>query len=231
MKTAAIALVLVALLNPGPARAHWCTNIYDAPARLVVKPERSTIPDIAVGEKTTLRVWVRNNFPYLLTPVEMQATSPDFEVRVQPGRQDLFPGQEAAFDFDIERTGETGDGDLHLQIRTFHGTAHTGGIDRWRGEGDPWVDPEPAEGGLRSGMEYGQAVQLNAATLADLYSEDDGVGRLLDLFGRPRLGYNNSGEWGDGAWFPPRALSNADYQLLRCGTELAIRRSGAAGVL
>jgi hypothetical protein len=43
--------------------------------------------------------------------------------------------------------------------------------------------------------------------------------------------HNNSGTWGDGHWFPPRSLSDADFGMLRAGTELAIRRCEAPGVV
>lgn len=212
------------LLPEAPARAHWCTNIYDTPARIVVKPEQSTVfPGMNPGDSTTLRVWVRNNFPYVVTDAEMRATNSDFDVTVTPGRQDIYPEQESAFDFQITRVADSGDDDLHLQIRLY--VDNHSGINQWRDESDDWVEQTPSESRLRGGMTSGQAQQLNSAKLAALYSEPDGEGRLLELYGRPRLGYNNQGTWGDGDWFPDRSLTKWDYQILRAGVELAKRWS------
>ncbi|HOX42683.1 MAG TPA: hypothetical protein PK668_03745 [Myxococcota bacterium] len=217
------ALTLACALAPAPARAHWCTNIYDTPARLVVKPEQSTI---FPGDAGTLRVWVRNNFPYLVKNAELRASNADFDVSVSPARQDIFPGQDVAFDLRISRSGSSGDDDLHLQLRVFEDTDHGSSMKEWRGPDDEWIDQAPAEALLRDRLaSASQAVQLNAAKLADRVSEGEGVGLLVELYGRPRLQYNSDGAYGDGEWFGERALSVMDYQLLRAGTELAIRRA------
>jgi hypothetical protein len=206
---------------PGPALAHWCTNIYETPARLVVKPEQATI---FPGDSGTLRVWVRNNFPYLVKNGELRAQNADFQVQVTPARQDILPGQDVAFDLQITRVGSSGDNDLRLQIRVFQDTGHGSSLKSWRGPTDPWVDQNPSEALVRSSMNSDQSKQLGAGKLAATYSEADGVGRLLELYGRPRLGYNSDGWWGDGDWFPPRTPDKYDFQLLRAGIELAMRR-------
>ncbi len=43
---------MVAVLVPSDGYAHWCSNIYQTYARIVVKPERQTIsvPDGQTGE-------------------------------------------------------------------------------------------------------------------------------------------------------------------------------------
>jgi len=213
--------LLAAALAPAPAAAHWCTNIYETPARLVVKPEQSTI---FPGDSGTLRVWVRNNFPYLVKNAELRVDNADFDASVTPGSQDILPGQEVAFDLQITRVGSSGDNDLRLQIRVFEGTGHGGSLKAWRGPGDPWVDQDPSEALVRSSMNSDQSKQLGAGKLAATYSEADGVGRLLELYGRPRLGYNSDGWWGDGDWFSPRTPDKYDFQLLRAGIELALRK-------
>jgi len=213
--------LLAAALAPAPAQAHWCTNIYETPARLVVKPEQSTV---FPGDSGTLRVYVRNNFPYLVKNAELRADNGDFEVSVTPASQDIYPGQDAAFDLQITRVGSSGDNELYLQLRVFEGTGHGGSLMVWRGADDEWVDQDPSESLVRSSMNSDQSKQLGAGKLAATYSEADGVTRLLELFGRPRLGYNSDGWWGDGEWFGERTPDKYDFQLLRAGIELALRK-------
>ena len=77
----AVGLVLTI---PADTYAHWCSNIYQTYARIVVKPERQTIsiPDGQTGE---LKVRVRNNFPYTLHYVQMRANPPaELEVSISP---------------------------------------------------------------------------------------------------------------------------------------------------
>ena len=50
----------------------------------MVKPERGTI-DVPQGQTADLRVFVRNNFPYVVSDMQMQATnSSDFSIAANP---------------------------------------------------------------------------------------------------------------------------------------------------
>ena len=84
------------LIASPPVQAHWCSNIYESGARLVIKPEQSTVfPGMNPGDSTTLRVWVRNNFPYVMTNAEMRATSADFRASLE-GMQNPYGDGTAA---------------------------------------------------------------------------------------------------------------------------------------
>ncbi|MBW2700533.1 MAG: hypothetical protein JRF33_06905 [Deltaproteobacteria bacterium] len=234
-------LVLVFSL-PSTAGAHFCNNIYDSPGRIVVKPERSTI-DVQQGQTADLRVFVRNNFPYLLSDLQMQATNTgDFSVTVLPSSYPVVqPGQEVIFTFQITRDAGTGNDlrDLGLQIRMFQNhSGHSSNVKVWRdytadASSNAWLDDpaipadDPTDGEVRGLMTGGQAQQMNAATLARLHDELDGMGRLLELFGRPRLNSDSNGGYGGSDWWAPyRNMSGNkyDYQLYRAGGEMAMRR-------
>ncbi|MBN2496476.1 MAG: hypothetical protein JXR96_17920 [Deltaproteobacteria bacterium] len=232
----------LSLLITDRAAAHFCNNIYDSPGRLVVKPERGTI-DVPQGQTDSLRVFVRNNFPYVVSDMRMQATNTgDFSITVQPSvYSKVHPGEEVVFVFEITRDAGAGNDirDLGLQIQVLGGnTEHSASNRDWRdynhdGTSDSWLDDpavpadDPAQNRLQSGMSSGQAQQMSAGTLARLYDEHSGVSRLLELYGRPRLMYNSNGGWGGGDWWAPyRDMEDNkyDYQLFRAGAELALRR-------
>ena len=73
------------------ALAHWCSNIWVAPARLVVKPEQSTISIHPTGA-TRFRVYLQNNFPYALSNVRMRGAASGYTITVTPSSLHMLPG-------------------------------------------------------------------------------------------------------------------------------------------
>jgi hypothetical protein len=105
--------VILLTIAPQNVAAHWCSNIYQDYARIIVKPEMSNI-SLSNGESCSLKVRVRNNFPYTLEYIRLRADNPaNFSVSVDPLSVDVVQaGQEATFTLDIQRT--SGDGDVNI---------------------------------------------------------------------------------------------------------------------
>jgi len=95
-KLLTVAVTLACLLASSPALAHWCSNIWDAPARIVVKPEKSTVY-LQSGTPTKLRVYLQNNFPFTMFETKMRGNASGYSIKVSPGMQTVQPGQSAAF--------------------------------------------------------------------------------------------------------------------------------------
>lgn len=211
-----VVLLLLSLwLSPGRAPAHWCSNIYQTYARIVVKPERQTI-DVPVGGSGTLKVRVRNNFPYGLRHILLRATPPaGLQVTVSPSQSEardktVYAGQEVTFTLTIQRTASGSNDVAALNLEVLPEVEN---VADWRDMGDWWVDQNPTESEIRYTIQNNpeQSVCLLNATLADLPNcsacETDGVNELLDLF--DQLTNNLDSQW-------PQIF-------LRSGHQLAVR--------
>lgn len=181
----------LALAIPADSFAHWCSNIYQTYARIVVKPERQTI-DVPNGQTGELKVRVRNNFPYTMNYIQMRANPPlELSVTVSPTEAEalnirIYAGQEATFTFTITRNGAGSNdvADLGLEVRP-----RVERIENWRDMSDWWVGQNYTEAAIRNNIANSpeQSHALLNADLADLPScpgcELDGVTELLALWG------------------------------------------------
>jgi hypothetical protein len=205
----------LALAIPADTYAHWCSNIYQTYARIVVKPERQTI-NIPVGQTGELKVRVRNNFPYGLQCIQLRANSPSgLTVTVSPTEAEarnkvIYAGQEATFTLSITRTAAGSDdvSALNLEVNPRVET-----ISGWRGMSDWYTDQNPDPADLRNNIQNSpqQSLCLLNANLADIAGcsscETEGVNGLMDLWG------SISGDFED-TW---------GHQFVRAGQQLAIR--------
>lgn len=222
------------LLLAAPAIAHWCSNIFGAYARLVVKPEKTT-----VSVPGTLKVYLQNNFPYKLFGVQMRGTASGYTISVSPSSQDVGPGQMVEFSYSVSGGGgslSASQMGLQVQIRQ-------GG---WQGESDPYVDPSPSQTDVAAASQYNssfgeQAASLNAATLADLYPSATisngpgftGVEQLISWFGY-RFCYNSGGSYRCGSQACPSPCAEGTpwtsteqfpQNCMRAGVDLGIRKA------
>jgi hypothetical protein len=181
---------LFLILLPQNADAHWCSNIYQSYARLVVKPDRERI-DVAVGETKELKVRVRNNFPYTLHYIKLRANPPEgLSVTVSPDQSTaerirVMAGQVLTFTLQITRDSEGTDevADLNLEISTTVEDIQPG----WRDSTDDWVNQNPDPDAIRRTIEADgfQALDLNFDTLADQNCptcEQEGMEGLYGLY-------------------------------------------------
>ena len=152
------------------ADAHWCSNIYQTYARIVVKPERQAI-NVGVGETSQLMVRVRNNFPYTMRYIQLRANNPaGLSVTVTPSEAEaqnkvIYAGQETTFTLSITRdqAGSDDVADLNLEINT--SVEDIGGS--WRDAGNWWVDQNPTEADVRNAVQNSPA-QTRGLLNADL---------------------------------------------------------------
>jgi MYXO-CTERM domain-containing protein len=197
---AAIAVTsLIALA--GPAIAHYCSNIFGAHARLIVKAETSTV-NIS-GGTATLKVFLQNNFPYKLTNVAMRGSATGYTITVAPNSQTVYPGQQVLYTYTIKGgSGSVAVSKLNLEVKI-----RIGG---WQGDSDPFVDPTPSVTDLKAGSVYqsslgDQTPSFNAATLADKFPTTKlsssapffgrtGMQQLIHWFGYPYC-YKSDGKW------------------------------------
>lgn len=251
----AITTTLAVCLLVQPAAAHWCNNIWTAPARLVVKPEKSTV-HISGGAPATLRVYVRNNFPYKLVDLQLRGAASGYTVTVAPPGHSAQPAQDVSYVLTIAPSGGGG-GDvsvssLNLQVRFRGGGSPYG----WMGGGDCRVDESPSLALLTARSEYeqtgsnddcgpNQSAALSAATLADLYPSAT-LGSGAPLFGRSgleqlihrfgyRFCYDAWGGWRCGGQDCPTAacgegsawssIEQFPQDCMRAGIELAARKT------
>ena len=180
----------LALAFPADSFAHWCSNIYQTYARIVVKPDRQTI-DVAVGSTGELKIRVRNNFPYTMHYIQLRANPPsELNVTVSPTLAEaqnipVYAGQEVTFTLTINRTGAGSNdvADLGLEVRP-----QVEGISGWRDMGDWYVDQNYSETDIRNSIQNpAQSPSLLNADLADIPScpgcEQDGVNELMNIYG------------------------------------------------
>lgn len=220
IRLAAFALATTLLLLPAPAPAHWCSNIYQTFARIVVKADREEI-QIGLQETGELKVRVRNNFPYTLHYIKLRANEPEgLQVAITPNEETaeqhpVVAGQEVTFTLQITRIAEGPDevAALKLEINTTVEDTEP----RWRAADDQWVDQAPSAAAIREHQDLGlhQARGLTWEKLAELECVDcqrDGVRGMMDLWAS-RL-ESCDGDGFDAAW---------PMQFLRAGLGLAIR--------
>jgi hypothetical protein len=213
---------LAILMAQAPtADAHWCSNIYQTYARIVVKPERQAI-NVGVGETGQLSVKVRNNFPYTLRYIQLRANNPaGLSVTVTPSEADaqnkvIYAGQETTFTLSITRdqAGSDDVADLNLEINTSVQSVGSS----WRDAGHWWVDQNPTEADVRNSVQNNpqQTRGLLNADLADVSGcagcVTDGVQGMLGLYDE-RVDSCNSSNYDD----------TSDMQTIRAGLQLSIR--------
>ena len=202
----AVAVALVGLLVATPAMAHWCSNIWNAPARIVVKPEKSTVY-LKAGQPTQLRVYLQNNFPYRLFSLKMRGVASGYSVSVTPSSQDVQPGQTAGYLLTITRSSGAGNvavTSLNLQVQFRPGEYPYS----WLGSTSLPVNQSPSQSMLTSRSTYSSSYQeasLSAATLTEKYPTAT-LGSGKPFFGRTglqqaihwfgyRFCYSSSGGW------------------------------------
>ena len=198
---------LLALLasQATPAQAHWCSNIWSAPARIVVKPDKSTV--FLSTTPTKLRVYVQNNYPYLLRSMELRGQAPGYTIQVAPPQQQVHPGQQVGFLLTITKdagsaTVPVSTLDLQLQFRP--GKFPNG----WLGQANKRLNPKPSQSSLMAASSYSiqrQDASLSASTLSALYPNAKlpagspffgrtGIQQVIHWFGH-RFCYSSSGSW------------------------------------
>lgn len=226
-------LSLAILAMAAPASAHYCSNIWTAPARLVVKPEQSTV-HITGTNTAQLKVYMQNNFPFQLFNAKMQGSATNYTVTVSPASQNIAPGQQVLFTYSIKHnTGFTGDiqvSTLKLAVNFRVGTYN---------ESSSLVNQNPSQTTVVNSI-GGQVLALNAATLADKYPSATysqfnrtGIQQLIKWFGY-RFCYNSGGAWRSGSQDCPTPTpegtvwSNIDQfpqDCMRAGIELGVRKA------
>ena len=250
MKRALLGFLVLALLTPTTASAHWCNNIWAAPSRIVVKPEVTSLYVGSGGAK--LRVYVQNNLPYKMFSVQMQGTGGGFSIQVTPGQQDINPGQNVAFTFTV--SGPTGNqpvSNMGLQLQ-FRSQYPYGWL---TSNNNCMMNTATSTSDLLTGSTnfFGhysyckldnQATALNAATLWDKapsqklpnsagYFGRTGIEQLIKRFGH-RFCWTSSGTWRSGnndcpspspegnAW---SAINQFPQDCMRAGVMLAQRKA------
>jgi hypothetical protein len=239
------------LLCESSVLAHWCSNIWVGPARLVVKPEQSTIMLAGTGS-ATLKVYFQNNFPNTLFAVEMRGNTTLYTIEVAPAKQDVHPGQNVAFQFTITPKSSGGlvpVSDLNLQVKFRYAMG-----DGFRGNTDPLVQQSHDKDWLINNRGYmskdgymspgQQAPSLSMAVLADTYPSATlpegapffgrtGLQQMIHWFGY-RFCYYAEGGWACGAENCPSPCaegsawtSNMEFShnAMRAGMDLASRKS------
>jgi hypothetical protein len=238
-------LVAVGIALPSSAAAHYCSNIFAGPARLVVKPETTTV-NISGTSTATLKVYLQNNFPYKLFAVKMRGQATNYTIAVNPtAGQDIQPGQNVLYTYSIKHnTGFTGAvqvSTLNLQVQIRIGS--------WRGSADKLVNQTPAQSLLTGSAVYlqGNAEQtpsLNMGTLADLYPTatlpagsptfgHTGIQQLSQMFGY-RFCFDSGGTYACGGQDCPSPcaekaawsdIEQFPQDCMRAGVELGVRKA------
>jgi len=189
-----------------PAEAHWCSNIWNAPARIVVKPEKNTV-FLSAGKPVKLRVYLQNNFPYRLYKVQMRGQASGYKVTVSPANQDVFPGQNAGYMLTITKNSGSGNvpiSSLNLQIK-FRPDEYPYS---WWGSSNKVLGQSPSQSTLKNQSTYSftyQEASLSASTLSAKYPGAKlsggkpyfgrtGIQQVIHWFGY-RFCYSSSGGW------------------------------------
>jgi hypothetical protein len=205
----------LALVTPSETFAHWCSNIYQTYARIVVKPERDTI-DIPTGQSGALKVRIRNNYPYTMEYILLRANPPgELSVTVSPTESEarnktIFAGQEATFTLTITRTANGND---DVDVLNLEVNFRVQGISGWRDMSHKYVaqGPDPADIRWSIQNEPAQTRCLLNADLADVDGcpscEADGVNDLMGMWGSINGDFENT----------------SGHQFIRSGQALAIR--------
>ena len=245
----ALAAAAVVMLAAAPAVAHWCSNIWISPSRILVKPEKSTV---YIGSSAVkFRVYVQNNFPYTLFGVQLRGNAGGFSVSVSPGSHTIQPGQNVSYTFTVSRSGPAGNvnvNQLDLQVKFRPGNWPYS----WFGNSSPpynsMLDQNPTAPSVAASSQYNggqQWASLSAATLARKFPTTTlpgapptfgrtGLEQLIHWFGY-RFCYNSGGNWRCGGNNCPTAAcgegsawtSTAQFpqNCIRAGAELAVMHS------
>ncbi len=244
-----VAVALTGVLAASPALAHWCSNIWSAPSRLVVKPEKSTVY-LKSGQPTQLRVYLQNNFPFTLFLTEMRGNASGYTITVSPSPQTVKPGQNAGFLFTITKNGSSGTVNvtsLNLQVKFRSGFPYG-----WKGASDIRHDQNPSKSLLVNRVNYSMAYQdasLTATTLSQKYPTTKlasgkpyfgrtGLEQVIHWFGY-RFCYSSSGKWRCGGQNCPGSCAEGSpwsgynqfpQNCIRAGVELlALQARGKLG--
>ena len=227
----------------GSAIAHWCSNIFVTRARIIVKPEKTTI--FLSSTPTPLRVYLQNNFPYKIRAY-MRATSGSTIYPATPssGYHDVYPGQNVSYIFNVTGSGSTTVDTLNLQMK-FRTASSTNPNDwTWRSESDSILDQNPTQSQLVSGTSHSQSGSLSAAMLAERYPSatlgssspwfsHTGMQQMIKWFGY-RFCWNASGNYRCSSQdCPTPCAEGAGWTLtdqfphlcMRAGVELGARKA------
>ena len=189
-----------------PAEAHWCSNIWTTPARIVVKPEKSTV-FLSAGKAVKLRVYLQNNFPYRLYKVQMRGQASGYQIQAAPAQQDVFPGQNAGYLLTITKSSGSATvpvSSLNLQIK-FRPNEEPYG---WMGSSNTLLGQTPSQSLLLIQSKYDsdyQDASLAASTLSAKFPGAKlpggkpffgrtGLQQVIHWFGY-RFCYSSSGGW------------------------------------
>jgi hypothetical protein len=237
-------LVLVVASLSLPAAAHYCSNIWTGPAKLVVKPEVSTLHVVA-GQDVSLKVYLQNNFPGKLYAAKMKGTASGYTITVAPTQQDVGPGQQVLFTYTVKATTTA---DIQVSTLTMSVTFRVGTY----GPNSTLVNQNPSQSTVAAGATtYGgggsqQAPSAWAAALADKFPGATlgagtptfgrtGLGQLISWFGY-RYCYDQDAGWNCGSqncpgacaeqpWGDPSDIEQPAQDMMRAGVELGVRKN------
>ncbi len=242
MKAALCGVALILCLGVSQeAAAHWCSNIWNAPSRIVVKPEKSTV-FLSAGKAVKLRVYLQNNFPYRLYSVQLRGQASGVSVTASPAKQDVFPGQSAGYLLTIKKSSGSGSvpvGSLNLQIKFRPGEYPYD----WMGSSHQVLAQNPSQGLLKQRSSYKfsyQDASLAASTMSAKhpaaklasgkpYFGRTGLQQVIHWFGY-RFCYSSSGGWRCGSQNCPSpckegsawgSLVQFPQNCMRAGVEVA----------
>lgn len=247
MKRTSLTLVLLAVSAlPSSVRAHYCSNIFTGPARLVIQPEQSQLQVVA-GTEVPLKVYLQNNFPYKLYGTAMRGVADGYGISVTPAEQDVGPGQRVLYTFKVTApsSSEVQVSALELQVR-FR-------VDDFRGDDDVLVNQSPSETTLvdrASGNGGEQAPALSAASLINRYPGATlpagapyfgrtGAQQLVNWFGY-RFCYDSGGGWRSGEQDCPSpapegsawsSIEQFPQDCMRAGIELGVHKAKLGSAL
>jgi hypothetical protein len=203
------------------AEAHYCSNIFTGPARLVIKPEQTSVNGPS-GSSVQLKVYFQNNFPYGLHEVLLRGANSSYDVSTQPPSQEVKPGQMVAYTLTISPNGgSTGDvqvSTLDIQVHFRHGDF---------GDSDPEVNQNPSQQLLLDNTFYSDPPDQ---------SPTNGTTTLWEKFPNASLGGGSSYpfDWNgmqmNIAWFGYHQCFGSDDASWRCGTEDCVRNGCASTV-
>jgi MYXO-CTERM domain-containing protein len=236
------------------ARAHWCSNIWTAASRLIVKPERDTV---YVGSvPTQFRVYLQNSLPMRLFGIRMSGSATGYSVSVAPSAGlTIYPGQNAGFTFSVSKTGAPGSvsvSTLNLQVY-FDRVGWVPGFTDCLTEG---ANQAKLANGVPWGVGYCHATvqssSLNAALLGEKFPSytlgagqpffgRNGIQQAIHHFGY-RFCYSMGGGWRCGSNNCPSPCSDLAQthwastdqfaqNCMRAGIEVAIRRASLGSQL
>jgi len=109
-----LAFSLAAVVCGGIAFAHFCNNVYRTPGRLIIKPEN---PLTKIRKRGSVRIFLKNNFPYYFRNVRLRGECDSLQVEVEPPSiPEIAPGEIVEFTVKVERLPRTKPGDYKVKI-------------------------------------------------------------------------------------------------------------------